>query len=403
MKNISAKWKKTFFIIWSGQAFSLLGSSAAQFAVIWWLTLQTGSPAVLALASIAGILPIAIIGPFAGVWVDRLSRKTVMVAADLFVAAAGAVLAISFFTGTPPTWLIYLILFLRSVGSVFHSLAFQAAMPMLVPASELTRTGGWNQFVLSGSIMLGPVLGTFIMTVLSLPFVMLVDIAGAVIAAVTVAAVNIPDPEPATNGTPNIISEMLDGLKVINQNKPLKAITVPIMLASLIYVPVGSFFPLMVNVHFRGTAWHASIIEFVFAGGLLLSSLILGVWGGIKNKFLMINLAICTLGAALAGGGMLPPSAFIVFGLLSTIMGMTGSFLTVPYTAYVQSTVPPASLGRVLSILSSMMTLAMPVGLFFAGPLAETMGIANWFLYSGILVVITALLGYIMTRRYVSV
>lgn len=96
MKDSSAKWKKTFFIIWSGQAFSLLGSSAAQFAVIWWLTLQTGSPAVLALASIAGILPIAIIGPFAGVWVDRLSRKTVMVAADLFVAAAGAVLAISF-------------------------------------------------------------------------------------------------------------------------------------------------------------------------------------------------------------------------------------------------------------------------------------------------------------------
>lgn len=400
MKNISDKWKKTFLVIWSGQAFSLLGSSAAQFAVIWWLTLQTGSPAVLALASIAGILPIAIIGPFAGVWVDRLSRKTVMLTADLFVAAASAVLAISFFSGNPPTWLIYLILFLRSVGSVFHSLSFQAAMPMLVPTSELTRIGGWNQFILSGSLMLGPALGTFIMTVLSLPFVMLVDIAGAVIAAVTVAAVKIPDPEPDRNGTPNIISEMLDGLKVINQNKPLKAITVPIMLASIIYVPVGSFFPLMVNVHFGGTAWHASIIEFVFAGGLLVSSLILGVWGGIKNKFLMINLSIGTLGAALAGAGLLPPSAFFVFGLLTTIMGMTGSFLTVPYTAYVQSIVPPASLGRVLSILSSMMTLAMPVGLFFAGSLAETMGIANWFLYSGILVVLTALLGYIMTRSY---
>jgi DHA3 family macrolide efflux protein-like MFS transporter len=401
MKAISAaKWKRTFFIIWSGQAFSLLGSSAAQFAVIWWLTLQTGSPAVLALASIAGILPNAIIGPFAGVWVDRLSRKTVMIAADLFVAAAGAVLLIAFFTGNPPIWLIYLILFLRSVGSVFHYLAFQAAMPMLVPESELTKIGGWSQFVQSGSLMLGPVLGTFIMTVLSLPFVMLVDIAGAVIAAVTIAAVKIPDPESDRNGTPNILSEMLDGLRLINQNKPLKAITIPMMLAMLIYVPVGSFFPLMVNTHFGGTAWHASIIEFLFAGGLLISSLILGVWGGIKNKFLMINLALCILGAALAGSGVLPSSAFIVFALLSVIMGMTGSFLTVPYTAYVQSTVPPASLGRVLAILSSMMTLAMPVGLFFAGPLAETMGIANWFLASGILIVIIALFGYSITRRY---
>ncbi|MFX4263158.1 MFS transporter [Pelotomaculum propionicicum] len=400
MKDQSAKWKKTFLIIWSGQAFSLLGSSAAQFAIIWWLTLQTGSPAVLAFAGMAGLLPHAIIGPFAGVWVDRLSRKTVMIVADLFVAAGGAVLMVAFYAGVPHTWLIYIILFLRSVGSVFHYLAIQAAMPMLVPTSELTKTGGWSQFLQSGSLMLGPVLGTFIMTVISLPFVMLVDIAGAVIAAVTVAMVKIPDPEPDRNRTTNILSEMLDGLKLINENKPLKAITVPMMLAMLIYIPVGSFFPLMVNVHFGGTAWHASIIEFVFAGGLLVSSLILGVWGGLENKFLMINLALCSLGAALAGAGALPPSAFIAFVPLSAIMGMTGSFLNVPYTAYVQSTVPPASLGRVLSILSSMMTLAMPVGLFFAGPIAENVGIANWFLASGILIVITALLGYLMTRRY---
>jgi DHA3 family macrolide efflux protein-like MFS transporter len=174
-------------------------------AVIWWLTLQTGSPAVLALASIAGILPIAIIGPFAGVWVDRLSRKTYGRRRHFFVAAAGAVLDVYLFTGTPPTWLIYLILFLRSVwfgiSTPWH---FKLPFRCWFLQAKLTRNRmGDTSSSCPGSIMLGPFLGTFIMTVLSLPLVMLVDIvAGAVNADCNVAAVNIPDPEPATNGTP---------------------------------------------------------------------------------------------------------------------------------------------------------------------------------------------------------
>lgn len=75
LHNQENQWKRTFFIIWTGQAFSILGSSAAQFAIIWWLTVQTGSPAVLAMATLVGFLPQAIIGPFAGVWVDRIRRK----------------------------------------------------------------------------------------------------------------------------------------------------------------------------------------------------------------------------------------------------------------------------------------------------------------------------------------
>lgn len=74
MNNAINKWKRVFFIIWAGQAFSLLGSSAAQFAIVWWLTVKTGSAVVLATASIVAFLPQALIGPFAGVYVDRHSR-----------------------------------------------------------------------------------------------------------------------------------------------------------------------------------------------------------------------------------------------------------------------------------------------------------------------------------------
>lgn len=68
------KWKKQSITIYAGQAFSLLGSSAVQFAVIWWLTIQTESAVTLTLASIVAFIPGMIIGPFAGVWIDRYNR-----------------------------------------------------------------------------------------------------------------------------------------------------------------------------------------------------------------------------------------------------------------------------------------------------------------------------------------
>ena len=392
--NQENKWKRTFWIIWSGQAFSILGSAAVGFAIIWWLTVQTGSAMVLAMAAMVAFLPQAIIGPFAGVWIDRLSRKKVMMGADLFIASVTAVLGIAFLMGTPPMWLIYAVLFLRGVGAALHNPAMQAAMPMFVPESELVKVGGWSGFIQSGSLMLGPVLGIFLMTVFSLPVVILVDIFGAIIAVTALALVQIPDPKVDRAARQHILREMLDGLIEINENKLLKAICIPVILSTLLYMPISALFPLMVNGHFNGTGWHASLVEFLFAGGMLIAGLIMGIWGGLKDKFLMINLSLAALGLMIAIAGILPPSAFMVFALLSGLMGVTGNFFSIPFMAYVQTIVPPESLGRVFSLLLSIMSLAMPLGLLATGPIAELIGVANCFALAGSLMIVSAVGGY---------
>ncbi len=392
--NQENKWKRTFWIIWSGQAFSILGSAAVGFAIIWWLTVQTGSAMVLAMAAMVAFLPQAIIGPFAGVWIDRLSRKKVMMGADLFIASVTAVLGIAFLMGTPPMWLIYAVLFLRGVGAALHNPAMQAAMPMFVPESELVKVGGWSGFIQSGSLMLGPVLGIFLMTVFSLPVVILVDIFGAIIAVTALALVQIPDPKVDRAARQHILREMLDGLIEINENKLLKAICIPVILSTLLYMPISALFPLMVNGHFNGTGWHASLVEFLFAGGMLIAGLIMGIWGGLKDKFLMINLSLAALGLMIAIAGILPPSAFMVFALLSGLMGVTGNFFSIPFMAYVQTVVPPESLGRVFSLLLSIMSLAMPLGLLATGPIAELIGVANCFALAGSLMIVSAVGGY---------
>lgn len=109
-------WKKKFIIIWTGQLFSILSSSIAQFSIVLWISLKTGSAEVLSFATIAALLPQALLGPFAGVFVDRWNRKWTMIGADSFVALCSGVyranLRVSFLCNlTVPTYLSSLLYF----------------------------------------------------------------------------------------------------------------------------------------------------------------------------------------------------------------------------------------------------------------------------------------------------
>src|SRR5262245_46393041 len=75
-----------FLVIWSGQAISLVASQVAQFGLVWWLTLKTGSPAVLSTATLLALLPMVALGPAIGALVDRWRRRWTMIVADGAVA-----------------------------------------------------------------------------------------------------------------------------------------------------------------------------------------------------------------------------------------------------------------------------------------------------------------------------
>ena len=138
-------WKRKFYAIWAGQAVSLITSAILQMAIIFYLTEKTGSAMVLSMASLVGFLPYAILGPAIGVLVDRHDRKKIMIGADLIIAAAGAVLAIVAFCMELPVWMIMIVLFIRSIGTAFHTPALNAVTPLLVPEEQLTKCAGYSQ------------------------------------------------------------------------------------------------------------------------------------------------------------------------------------------------------------------------------------------------------------------
>ena len=119
-QSIPQNWAGRFFTVWTGQAFSLFGSALVQFALIWWLTQKSGSATVLALATLVGMLPQILLGPFAGALVDRWSRRIIMMMADATIAAFTLLLAYLFATDTVQLWHIYAIMAVRALGGAFH-------------------------------------------------------------------------------------------------------------------------------------------------------------------------------------------------------------------------------------------------------------------------------------------
>lgn len=400
MNRTPPHWLRTFLIIFAGQGFSLLGSAAVNFAFVWWLTAETGSATVLAYASIAAILPQALLGPLAGPYVDRWDRRVTMIVADVVIAAASVVMLFAFRGGTPPIGLVVAIIAVRSAGAAFHTPASQAAVPMYVPADQLMRVAGWNFFLSSGVAMAGPVLGAFLMATASIEAVIGIDIVGAALAVTSLMLVRIPHPERAEvggegalsdgpgTGPARFVAEFAEGWRELVRHRGLLDLTLAIAAVTVLYMPLNALFPLMTFEHFSGGAAEASYVELAFGAGMLAGSLALGVFLARVSGVRLVAGAIVGLGALVAVSGLLPPGAFWFFVGLCVLMGVTAPLFGAPITAMFQTLIDPAKLGRVMSLYTTIAMLAAPVGLVAAGPIAERTGVAAWFAVTGVLIAV---------------
>lgn len=390
-----SNWKKKFIIIWSGQLFSILSSSIAQFAIVLWISLETGSAEVLSLATIAALLPQVVLGPFAGVFVDRWSRKWTMILADSFVVLCSAVIALLFYLDVIEIWQIYLLLMLRSIGSAFHAPAMKSSIPLLAPEKELTRIASINQTIQALCNICGPVLGAALIVSTNMSVVMLLDVVGAAIACTSLLFVFIPNPEKTeTETTNNVLRDMKDGFIAIRSNRGLKWVMVTEILITFFIMPVVALIPLMTLKNFSGTAYQVSLIELLFGSGALVGGILLGIWNPRVRKVVMINLSYVIVGVSIFITGLLPPSAFIIYAIMAVVQGISMPFYSGPFTALLQTQIEISFLGRVFSLFDSISLLPSILGLLATGFIADAIGIANVFVICGIAIAMTGLLAF---------
>ena len=395
--NEQISWKKTFAVIWTGQFLSLLSTSAVNFAVIIWLRLETGSAEVLAYAAIAGLLPQALIGPFAGVYIDRWDRKLTMILADSFIALCTLVMAVLFYLGHFEMLYIYVLLGLRSLGSAFHMPAMQASVPLLAPESELLRIAGINQMIFSISSIAGPALGALAIGLFSIGEVLLLDIAGAVFAIISLLLVKIPTPKSAERekASPRqVLRDISLAITAVTKNKGLSYMFFFSILATFCIMPVAVLFPLLTLQHFGGGKFEMSIIEVAWGVGMLAGGGLLGIFKPTINKIVILNGMHILLGISLAASGLLPLNAFIFFIILTAIGGVAASIFHASFTTVIQEKVDPSMLGRVFSMYFSIALLPSMIGLLGTGFIADYIGISRTFVILGSTIGVIGLISF---------
>ncbi|RPI48802.1 MAG: MFS transporter, partial [Chloroflexi bacterium] len=287
--QIPKRWQVPFFAIWTGQAFSMVGSRLVQFALVWWLTRETGSGTILATATLVAILPGVILGPFAGTLVDRWNRRRVMMVADAFVALVSAWLVYLFWSGSLAVWHIYLAMLARAVGEAFHWPAMQASTSLMVPEEHLSRVSGVNQTVQGALNIVAPPLGAIALSLLPLHGVMAIDVGTAALAIVPLLFVAIPQPRRTTGvgtgGRPATVwQDFLAGLRYAWGWPGLVAVLAIGMIINFVVNPGFALMPLLVTQHFGGGALELGWLESAWGVGMLAGALLLSVWGGFRRR-----------------------------------------------------------------------------------------------------------------------
>ncbi len=390
----AARWKLSFFSIWSGQAVSLVGSQLVQFALVWWLTQSTGSATVLAMGTLAAVLPGVVLGPIAGTLVDRWNRRLVMLVADGFVALVSAWLAYLFWTDSMTVGHVYAAMLARSVGGAFHWPAMQASTSLMVPKEHLSRVAGMNQTMQGVLGVAAPPLGAVLLGLLPFHGVIAIDVVTAAFAILPLLLVAVPQPGPAAPaegaGRSSVLSEMGQGLRYVWGWPGLLAVLVLAMVINFVINPAFSLMPLLVTNHFGGGPLQLGWLESGWGVGMVLGGILLSVWGGFRRRVYTSLSGLVVSGIAIVGVGLAPEKAFwLALGSLF-VAGFMNPLVNGPFFAVLQATVAPEMQGRVFTLAGSLSSAMMPLSLAVAGPVAEVVGIRTWYVVGG---AVFALLG----------
>ncbi len=390
-------WGKKFFTIWGGQALSLVGSALVQFALVWWLTVRTGSATILATATLMALLPQIVLGPFAGTLVDRWKRRTIMIVADSSIALATVVLMVLFATERIAVWHVYLLLLVRSLGGAFHYPAMAASTSLMVPGKHLARVAGMNQTLQGIVSIFAPPLGALLLAVMPTQNVLAIDVGTALVAVVPLLFIAIPQPERRRDRETGLLEktsywhELREGFRYVLRWPGLLGLILLAMMLNFLLTPTSALTPLVVTKVFQKGAAELGWVEAVFGGGTILGGLLLSIWGGFKRRIVSSMAGVIGVGLGVLLFGLVPANLFYLLLAAALLQGFAIVFANGPLHAIFQSTIAPDFQGRVFSMIGAGAAAMSPLGLLIAGPFADRLGIQTWYVIAGTVCVVAAL------------
>ncbi|UCE12363.1 MAG: MFS transporter, partial [Candidatus Heimdallarchaeota archaeon] len=277
---------KGYIFFWIGQLISLLGSSIVQFAIIWWITVETSSEFILALSTFLGFGSTMIFTPIAGVFVDRWSRKKLIATVDCLQALATISLILSFIAGIADIFFVLTIITLRGIFQAFHGPAVQAIIPLLVPKEKLSRMNGFG-YLFNGLIfMIGPLVGALLLNFFILQEILWLDVVTFLVAVVPTIIISIPSIKTPklVKEKPPFLTELSEGITFVRNQQGLLALLAVFTAANFFMQPLFVLLPLFIKDIHLGGPEELALLFAVMQAGLIGTSLIMSIWKGFENN-----------------------------------------------------------------------------------------------------------------------
>ena len=371
---------RDFLLLWQGQFVSMLGSQAFSVAMIFWIKRQTDSASLLGLGMMSQWVPAVLLGPFGGTLADRMSRRRLMILADLVrgvsaVSLAALVLLMPGRSGTILAGLLVLSAIMGVCDAVFRP-AISASIPDLVPEGEVTRANSANRLALDVSTFLGQGSGGVLFRLIGPGILFLIDGLTYFFSAICVSVIRLPPPPPSAGKASlreagaDFWRELKLGLRYVAGRKGLRYLLLLSPLDSFFIITIVVLLPFYVEDFLRATPdWYGFLVA-AFGAGSLVGSLAAGLPGvtGRRRTWAFLACALGFGGAAVALG--LARSPWVAMGWIFAAGVMSG-FNTIHSLSLAQVTTPSELRGRVLGLFETLGFSTMPLAAATAGIVAD--------------------------------
>ena len=386
-----------YLIFWIGQLFSILGSSIIHFVIVWWITVITGNAVLLGVANFLGMLPLIVLSPIFGVFIDKWNRKIIIAIADFFQALITFWIIMLFFLGIEAVIPIILINSLRGVCQAFHFPTVKAIIPIMVPKDKLSRMNAID-YLFNGIVHIaGPVIAAILLAFIPIIIILWIDILTFAIAIIPLLITKIPliIQDKVEKKQFSFLKDFKLGLDGLKQVPGLVILLVLISVINFLGQPFGTLLPLFVSSNHFGDASDLAVVMVLMQIGMIIGAVIASSKKDWKNRVMVISscISISVIGYVISA--LSPTGNFILIGIGGMIRAGMVPLINTNFLTIVQLNVPPEKQGKVMSIVVSLAWAVIPLGSLVSGPIAESIGIVPLYLtfaFLEILTVITILL-----------
>ncbi|OQB14069.1 MAG: enterobactin exporter EntS [Firmicutes bacterium ADurb.Bin193] len=383
-------WRKDTALFLVSQTLSLFGSSLVQYAIVWYITLQTKSGLVMMIYILCGFVPTFFMSFFAGVWADRYSRKLLIALSDSAIALSTLLLAILYYGGYEALWLLFVISSVRALGAGVQTPAVNAFIPQLVPVDKLTRVNAINGSIQSAIMIVSPMVSGALLMVADIKTIFLIDVITAAI-GVFVLLFKVPAREkPEADHKSSYFEDMRLGFMYIKNHGFVKRFFVFCIFFLFMISPAAFLTPIQVARNYGSEYFYLTAIEIAFASGMLGGGFIMSAWGGFKNRVhtmaastLLISFSTLLLGF---------PLDFKLYILVMALAGLSIPFFNTPSVVLIQEKVEDDYLGRIFGVFGMISSSVMPLGMLVFGPAADVVKIEYLLIGTGVLLFAEGLL-----------